>query len=196
MADSVFCREIIQGAFLFCTAHFLIDAGVGTVSQENRPCLGIAGVHMADPVLFFFCPCIFMLLDYACFIIVNGGAGHNPSLRPALHCQLINIITPFLLCDKGAVLHHPPQGIMGFLVNRRVVCIHSIRQLGFCPVNPQKTLWVLFHGCFGLLTVVHIVRERRYFFCPSLGGPDCGKRSDYCHLYSSLSLSAVWQQYF
>ena len=135
VSDAVGGYEIIFRLFFLGFFHDPVNNAAGAVSQKDRSRLGIACVYVADPVLLLFRSCIFMLFDHPGFIIVNRGAGHDPGLGPAVHCQFINIVARRLVPDKISFFYHIPQSIMSSLIYLRRIHTYRIVKLCFRPVD-------------------------------------------------------------
>ena len=63
--DPILCHKIIDRLLFFYPFHNPLNRIILSVSQENRACVGIGGIHMADAVDLFILPCIFVLFDDA-----------------------------------------------------------------------------------------------------------------------------------
>ena len=89
VTNTVLGHKIIQRSLQHHLLHDLSQYLILTICQENGTCLGIHHIHMADPILLLLFPGVLVLLDHAADIIVNRTTGHDSSLAPPIHSQLI-----------------------------------------------------------------------------------------------------------
>ena len=177
-----------RGLFLPCTDH-VTKHRICPVCQENRACLHIAHIHMADSVLFFVRPGIFMLFDNIVPVVIYGGACHNPCLAPAVHSQFIQIIAGLSLFYKAALADPLLQQRGRPPVHLLRISVHLRAEPCLCAVYRQKRIRIPFGLLRGFLSVIYVIGQGSNFAFQSRRRTVSGKRSDICHLFVPLFLS-------
>ena len=100
MPDAIFRYKVCLSRCLFDRYDQPVQRLVGMIGQEDRSCLHIGHIDMADTVLFLLCTGILMFFDRMVQIIIYRSAGHNAGLTAAIHGQLIQIIAGHLILYK------------------------------------------------------------------------------------------------
>ena len=183
VANAVLRDKIIKRLFLFYPFYNVIDRPIGTICQKNWPCLRIACINVSNAVRLFIRTGIFMLFNNPVLIIINGCTRHNTCLRPAFHCQFINIITAPFVFDKRTVRHLFPEQVVCPFVYFILIHIGSFRKLCLRAVNIQKRIRIATRQLPGFLRIVYIIRKRRNPACLFPAWTNARKWSDISHSY-------------
>ena len=141
---------------------------------------------MADAVQFLILPGILMLLHHAVHIVVNGTAGYDTSLAPAIHGEFIEIVIFLRVRHIDPFLNLTIKQLPGLVIDTAVIGVHVIPKLSLSPVNVQEGKGIPLNGLTGLLPVIHIIGQGRYPGRLVRRGPDTHKWFYYCHRFSPV----------
>ena len=133
-------NKITNRSLLLHSACHGIDRLIVTIGKKNRTRLGIAGIHVPDPVLLLCFYGVLMLLDYAALIIVNGGTRGNSGLTASLPGLLIQIKAGLLILKEGSVLHLLLQHFSSLYIDGVLIGSDLFRKDRLCAVNGKERI--------------------------------------------------------
>ena len=187
MSYAVF-RSYIVLRFVPCRKAFYDSSYslIVSVGKKYRLGIRIAYIEVVYPVLFFFDPCEFVLLDDIILIFIYRHASYYTSLDTSIHYLPVNIKRRFFFLTKDSFPQIFFYIISCFFIYTSVIRIFLLRQIYFRSAYMKKTVRISFCHVRGFLSVHNIIGQRNNFIRIFFFRPYSRKRSYCCHLIDLL----------
>ena len=189
MPDAVLGNEIVNRLYCRCPAvDNRLCVLVFLVGKENRACVCVQRIHMADTVSLLVCACQLMLFNRPVNIFVHGRTANQTRLASAVHRHAVKIQVGQQILSQNPVVNHVFKVFLCLCVNRRAVNVNILRQVHLCLVNMQEGPGLSLHHFSCFFAVHYVIGQGSYVLCVSLCRADRHKGSDGCHNFPPLEL--------
>ena len=151
------------------------------VAEEDGTRLGVAGIHVADPVHFLVSPGILMFFDHIVQVIIDRSAGHQACLGPAGHDLLVKVEAGTVVLHEDARRDLALQELCRFGVDSVVIGTDTVIELGLRPVDPEEGEGIALDFLLCLLPAEHVIGKGRHQGFHAFSGPVGLKGTNICH---------------
>ena len=161
--------------------QYRMEVSLWAAGQEDRPCIRVARINMADPVRLFVRTGKLMLFDHVVAVIVDRCAANQARLRAAPHDLAVDIEAGLCVLFANAVRHKLFEIFPRLRINAAVIGVDGRSEIDLRLIDMQEGIGVPLRHFPCLRAAHHIIGERRHLIRIFRKGPYRRKGFKYCH---------------